>query len=245
MRRRRNSDEFVRELERRVLTGDFSVVRELARAYDRAELGSDGGLSAARDVVRDAYWRDVREIAEALPDRSAVLGLRDDLRDASHIRSHQTPQIRTRQGGWVNVQPRLAGAITATRRLGSSASIREVLAFCGAVIPRNLVDLSAKAERALLWDVLAEATRRLEEFPYALGSRLKVKRELASSVGEGERPDQVVEPGTLGVLVSFSRYQGTYECNVRLDDYWADWGDEISFEYVDVSEFDLDYEVLS
>src|SRR5579883_1374922 len=69
--RRRNADHgdaYIRELERRVLEGDLSLVSRLAAAYDRAGRGLDP-LAVSRDMIRDAYWRDVRVVADEVAKR--------------------------------------------------------------------------------------------------------------------------------------------------------------------------------
>lgn len=65
MRLRRNTDEAIRALERRVAADptDLTALKRLVSARDRAG-GGDPAIEA-RAISRDLYWLDVRRIAEA------------------------------------------------------------------------------------------------------------------------------------------------------------------------------------
>lgn len=65
MRLRRNTDEAIRALERRVAADptDLTALKRLVAARDRA--GGGDPAAEARAISRDLYWIDVRRIAEA------------------------------------------------------------------------------------------------------------------------------------------------------------------------------------
>lgn len=250
---RRNSDEYVRSLERRVKsTLDPAAVVELARLYERLGLhAGETDLSLARGALRDAYWSDVGEIAAIVAEHGedAVAALDRSISTRRHFRPYPPTQILPRQGGWIDLPGWLADAIEQTGRLARSGPIRDVLEFSYRGKPRDMADISAGAERAFLEDVVSEAVRILRgPLPYPLGTRLRAIRVLSATSG-GESHDFEAPIGSTMTLVSLApyEYEGrvSFSCFFRTDDYWADWGDTIDYEYNSVQEFDEDFEVIS
>jgi len=245
---RRNSDEYLRSLERRVRSGhDPAAVVELARLYERLGQGSgETDLDLARGVLRDAYWRDVREVAALVAEHGEdmVATIEQSLLARRHHRPFPPTQILERQGGWIDLPEWLGDAIARTGRLARSGPIRDVIEFSFRGNWRDMVDVSATAERAFMVDMVSEVQRILEAFPHPLGTRLRNIRVL--SIGtEEERPNFEAPAGSLMTLVAFFPYEGSFTLFFRMDDYWADWGDTIDFEFNSVEDFESDFEVIA
>jgi len=246
--RRRNSDEHLRALERRLGAGSAtpSDVIELARIYER--LGHEPGTNLSRDLLRDAYWKDVQKVGSIVADmgQEAIEEVERSLRARRHLRPFPPTQILERQGGWIDIPEEIATAIVATRRLADSGSIRDVLQFSFRGQRRDMADLSAAAESAFVEDVVNEAGRILMDFPHPLGTRLRSKRPIQITTDE-DRPAFEAEPGSLMTLVAvFPHGEKTTDCRLRTDDYWADWGDTIDLQYSPGTyNFDDDFEALS
>lgn len=247
MIRRRNSDEYIRSLERRVKSGlDPADVIALARVYERLGQGEEADADLARGVLRDAYWRDVRAIGAILVElgEETVNEVSRSSSARPHVRPFPSTQILERQGGWIAIPDAVAAAIASTRRLSTSGSIRDVLEFSFRGKPRNMSDISAAAEVAFLEDVLNETYRILSGgFPVPLGTRLRTIRVLSATTSEGH-PDFEAPVGSLMTLISLVDFDGTFGCSFRTDDYWADWGDTIDYEYRSMDEFNEDFEVI-
>ncbi len=248
MTRRRNADHgdaYIRELERRVLEGDLSLVSRLAAAYDRAGRGLDP-LAVSRDMIRDAYWRDVRVVADEVAKRGEfeLEQLTQALRSREHIRPHRQQQVSRLQGGWIAIPSWLAEAAAKTGRLADSVSMREAIAFSNNAAADRLVNVAAKAELCFLTSVRDEAERQLMGFPYPLGSRVRALVPFSEDDGEGEIPDRIIPVGSKGTLVDIHHHESTFTPVIITDDYWADWGDVIdAYSYDSIADFDRDFRV--
>jgi hypothetical protein len=245
---RRNSDEYLRSLERRVRSGhDPAAVVELARLYERLGQGSgETDLDLARGVLRDAYWRDVREVGARVAEHGedVVLDIDKSLLARRHVRPFPPTQILERQGGWIDLPEWLGETIAKSGRLARSGPIRDVIEFSFRGNWRDSADISATAERSFMNDVVSEARRILEDFPHPLGTRLRNIRILSIGTDE-ERPNFEAPTGSFMTLVAFFPHEGTFTLFFRMDDYWADWGDTIDFEFISVEDFESDFEVIA
>jgi hypothetical protein len=256
--RRRNADRgdtYIRELERRVLEGDLSLVSRLAAAYDRAGRGLDP-LSVSRDMIRAAYWRDVRVVADEVARREGAPELlRAAINEREHVRPHRQQQVSRLQGGWVTMPSWLAEVVARTGRLADSSSMREAIEFSNNAAADRLVNIAAKAELCFLSSVHREAVRQLMGlFPYPLGSRLRTLVPFSEDDGEGEIPDRIIPVGSKGTLVDVHHHERReaeelldrrpFTPVIITDDYWADWGDVIdAYPYDSVAAFDQEFRV--